>query len=43
VGKLVSTTAIFRGIAWFLVMDLVVLVALIVFPAIILTLPEMVG
>ena len=43
VGKLVSTTAIFRGIAWFLVMDLMVLVALIVFPAIILTLPEMVG
>lgn len=43
VGKLVSTTAIFRGIAWFLVMDLVVLVALIVFPSIILVLPEMVG
>jgi len=43
VGKLVSTTAIFRGIAWFLVMDLVVLIALILFPAIILTLPEMVG
>lgn len=43
VGKLVSTTAIFRGIAWFLVMDLVVLVALIVFPSIILALPEMVG
>src|SRR5690606_25247082 len=43
VGKLVSTTAIFRGIAWFLAMDLVVLAALIVFPAIILTLPQMVG
>ena len=43
VGKLVSTTAIFRGIAWFLVMDLVVLVALIVFPSIIMALPEMVG
>src|SRR5690606_10939939 len=43
VGKLVSTTAIFRGIGWFLVMDLIVLVALIVFPAIIMTLPEMVG
>lgn len=43
VGKLVSTTAIFRGIAWFLVMDLIVLVALIVFPSIILALPEMVG
>lgn len=43
VGKLVSTTAIFRGIGWFLAMDMIVLVALIVFPAIILTLPEMVG
>lgn len=36
VGKLVPTTAIFRGIFWFLVMDLAVLALLIAFPGIVL-------
>ena len=36
VGKLVPTTAIFRGIFWFLVMDLAVLALLIAFPGVVL-------
>lgn len=43
VGDLVSTSAIFRGVLWFLLMDLVVLVALIAVPDIILFLPEALG
>ena len=43
VGNLVSTTQIFRGVFWFLVMDLFVLAILAVFPDIILFLPEMLG
>jgi tripartite ATP-independent transporter DctM subunit len=39
VGELVSTSAIFRGIFWFLVMDLVVLALLMTMPDIILFLP----
>jgi TRAP-type C4-dicarboxylate transport system permease large subunit len=39
VGDLVSTSAIFRGIFWFLVMDLVVLALLMTVPDIILFLP----
>ena len=39
----VSTTAIFKGIGWFLVMDFVVLALLIAFPAIILYLPTNFG
>ncbi len=43
VGKLVSTSAIFRGILWFLIMDLLVLVVLIFVPQLILFLPETFG
>ncbi|MFL1407341.1 TRAP transporter large permease [Marinobacter sp. M1N3S26] len=39
VGKLVSTAQVFRGIFWFLVMDLFVLFLLMAFPDIILFLP----
>lgn len=39
VGNLVPTTAIFKGIFWFLVMDLVVLAFLMLFPEFILYLP----
>ncbi|MFL1405523.1 TRAP transporter large permease [Marinobacter sp. M1N3S26] len=41
VGKLVSTAQVFRGIFWFLVMDLFVLFLLMAFPDIILFLPEL--
>lgn len=41
VGNLVSTTAIFRGILWFIVMDLAVVALLIAFPDIILFLPNL--
>ena len=37
---LVSTTTLFKGIMWFLAMDLVVLWLLMVFPNIILHLPR---
>lgn len=43
VGDLVSTSAIFRGIFWFLVMDLVVLALLMTMPDIILFLPTYFG
>lgn len=43
VGDLASTGLIFRGIAWFLVADLFVVVALIAFPEIILYLPGLLG
>ncbi|PJK27496.1 TRAP transporter large permease [Minwuia thermotolerans] len=43
VGDLASTGLIFRGIAWFLVADLFVVVALIAFPQIILYLPNLLG
>ena len=43
VGNLVTTTQIFRGVFWFLVMDLLVLALLVVFPDVILFLPEIAG
>lgn len=43
VGDLVNTGAIFKGVLWFLVMDMVVLVALMAFPDIILFLPRVLG
>lgn len=41
VGNLVSLTTIFRGVAWFIVADLVTLVLLVVFPSISLFLPSL--
>lgn len=41
VRDLVSTTAIFRGITWFLAMDFIVLLFLILFPGFILYLPSL--
>lgn len=41
VGKLVTTAQVFRGIFWFLIMDLFVLLLLMTFPFIILFLPGM--
>ncbi|WP_416900259.1 MAG: TRAP transporter large permease [Minwuia sp.] len=43
VGDLASTGLIFKGIAWFLVADLIVVVALIAIPDIVLYLPSLVG
>ncbi|MEC9344822.1 MAG: TRAP transporter large permease [Pseudomonadota bacterium] len=43
VGDLASTSQIFRGVAWFLVADLLIVIALIAFPDIILYLPTLVG
>lgn len=40
VGDLLPTTGIFRGILWFLVADLIVLLAMMVFPEIVLALPN---
>lgn len=41
VGDLATTSTIFRGIMWFLVADLVVIVLLMVFPEIVLYLPSL--
>ncbi len=43
VGDLVKTTAIFRGVFWFLVMDLVLVAILCAFPSLVLTLPTLLG
>ena len=43
VGRLVSASAIFRGIAWFLLMDLIVLAILIAWPGLVLILPAAFG
>ncbi|AFT72467.1 TRAP-T family protein transporter, DctM (12 TMs) subunit [Alloalcanivorax dieselolei B5] len=43
VGNLASTTSIFKGIFWFLVMDLFVLIFLMTVPDFILFLPRMMG
>ena len=43
VRDLVSTTAIFRGIFWFLIMDLAVLIFLLLVPEFILFLPRVMG
>jgi len=43
VGNLVSTSAIFRGVAWFIVMDLILVATLCAFPQLVLWLPTLVG
>ena len=43
VGDLVSTSAIFRGIAWFLAMDIIILLVLILWPDLVLFLPTVLG
>lgn len=43
VGRMVSTSAIFRGILWFLMMDLLVLWVLVLVPQLILFLPQTFG
>lgn len=43
VGNLMPTGAIFRGVAWFLCMDLGVLAVLCAFPSLILALPQAMG
>lgn len=43
VGDLVTTSAIFRGVIWFIVIDLVLVAILCAFPSLVLTLPAMVG
>lgn len=43
VGNLVTTSQVFRGILWFLVMDLIVIGLFIAFPDIILFLPDLMG
>lgn len=43
VGKLVTTSAIFRGVMWFLAMDFVVLGLLAAFPILVLYLPQTFG
>jgi tripartite ATP-independent transporter DctM subunit len=43
VGNLVSTSAIFRGIAWFLAMDMLILLVLILWPDLVLFLPAVFG
>jgi TRAP-type mannitol/chloroaromatic compound transport system permease large subunit len=41
VGNLVTTGAIFRGVLWFLVMDIVVIAFLIIWPGFVLFLPNL--
>lgn len=41
VGNLVTTSQIFRGIMWFLVADLVLVLVMVLFPGIIMYLPDM--
>jgi len=43
VGELVKTSAIFRGVAWFIVMDLILVAILSAFPGLVLWLPNLVG
>lgn len=43
VGDLVKTSAIFRGVLWFIVMDLVIVAILSAFPSLVLTLPKILG
>ncbi|MCM2563384.1 TRAP transporter large permease [Lutimaribacter sp. EGI FJ00015] len=43
VGDLVKTSAIFRGVAWFIVMDLVLVAILCAFPGLVLWLPNLAG
>jgi TRAP-type mannitol/chloroaromatic compound transport system permease large subunit len=41
VGNLVTTSQIFRGIMWFLVADLILVLVMVLFPGIIMYLPNM--
>ncbi|MBR9862103.1 MAG: TRAP transporter large permease [Rhodobacteraceae bacterium] len=41
VGDLIKTSAIFRGVMWFIVMDLAIVLLLSAFPALVLFLPEL--
>jgi TRAP-type C4-dicarboxylate transport system permease large subunit len=41
VGDLATTSTIFRGILWFLLADLVVIILLMMFPGIVLYLPSL--
>jgi TRAP-type C4-dicarboxylate transport system permease large subunit len=41
VGDLVKTSAIFRGVFWFIVMDLVLVAILCIFPDLVLALPRL--
>jgi len=43
VGKLASLSTIFKGVFWFVVIDLIIVAMLIAFPDIVLFLPRMVG
>lgn len=43
VGNLASLTTVFRGVVWFVVVDLVIVAALIAFPDIVMFLPRMVA
>lgn len=43
VGNLVSTSSIFRGIAWFLAMDICILAVLLLWPDLVLFLPAVLG
>lgn len=43
VGDLVKTSAIFRGVLWFIVMDLIIVAILSAFPTLVLTLPKLLG
>lgn len=43
VGDLVKTGAIFRGVAWFIAMDLLVVAVLSIWPQIVLILPQVLG
>ncbi|MBL3701790.1 TRAP transporter large permease subunit [Sulfitobacter sp. BDSS02] len=43
VGDLVKTSAIFRGVLWFMVMDLVIVVVLSVWPSLVLILPDLIS
>jgi len=43
VGNAVSTSAIFRGIFWFMIADLIVVALLLIFPQIVLYLPNLLG
>ena len=42
-GNAVSTSAIFRGIFWFMIADLIVVALLLIFPQIVLYLPDLLG
>jgi TRAP-type mannitol/chloroaromatic compound transport system permease large subunit len=43
VGKLTTTTAIFRGVIWFVGIDLLILGLMIAVPGLVLFLPQMMG